>query len=810
MIGNISLAQSFGASGSAALPAMAIILGVAAGALIAATVFYLRQRQAGRRLAIYANRLQTSEARLEEARAAALSEPQCFILWEEDRPKLLQHTLPAQSGVPTKLTHVLRFSGWLDDEPAARLEESLGHLRKDGQRFTLRLTTLAGRSVEAIGFVYGAFHLLQLRELERREPETARLMGDARRLREALAQREALLNALPVPVWIRNAGGGLAWVNAAYAQAVEARNERVVIEEQVELLETRQRQEIERSVRARNSSRIRVQTVVGGERRIFDALALPLREGSAGAAFDAAPLATAQGELEKQTEAHARTLNRVTTAIAVFGSGQRLTFYNEAFLQVWGLEETWLREKPTLAGFFDRLRQQRLIPDQAEYRKWRDDHITACINNRAIDEWWHLPDGRTIRALTDLLPDGGITFLFDDVTEKLSLERKYHDLIEVQRETLDHLREGIAVFGSDGRLRLHNQSFQSIWRVGGEVLARGAHLKEIIALCEWQAEDRTLWAAARSAITGINDERNAFSGNLARRDGTHLAYAGMPLPDGAMLLTFVDITDSKRVEEVLIERNEALEAADRLKGTFLSHISYELRTPLTSIIGFTDLLGVPQTGALNAKQQEYLQDIRTSSMTLLTIINDILDLAIIDAGVMELKLARTPVRRVIEAAELGVRERLSRSEILLDIHVADGVSEVFADERRLTQIIYNLLSNAIGFSAEGGAITLGCRREGNMIAFSVQDTGCGIPEEEQGKVFNRFESRSQGSKHRGAGLGLSIVKSLVELHNGTIHLRSTPGAGTTIIVMIPEQGAGAARALNGNISAALLENATAP
>ncbi len=807
MIENASLAQSFTVFGGASLPALAALSGIAAGALAAAGTFYARQRHADRRAGLLMNRLQAAEARLEEARAIAHAEPQCCLVWDADEARLALHTLPAASGVPAKLAHILRFSGWLEDEAAARLEQNLDRLRKTGQRFVLRFATLTGGAIEAVGFVYGSHHLLQLRELDRREPETARLMGEGRRLREALHQRDALLNALPVPVWIRGPNGELAWVNAAYAQAVEAKDAHKVVEAQIELLETRQRQDIEKAVRTRNSSRLRVQTVVGGERRIYDVLALPLPSASAGAAFDAAPLATAQGELEKQMAANARMLDRVTTAIAVFGTGQRLTFYNEAVLQVWGLDETWLREKPTLAEFFDRLRQQRLLPEQADYRRWRDDHIAACINNRPIDEWWHLPDGRTIRAITDLPPDGDITFLFDDVTEKLDLERKYHDLIAVQRETLDHLREGVAVFGSDGRLRLHNPSFQALWGVGSDVLARGVHLMEIIALCESQADDRTLWDAARSAITGISDERLAFSGILARRDGTHLAYAGMPLPDGAMMLTFVDITDSKRVEEVLIERNEALEAADRLKGAFLSHISYELRTPLTSIIGFTDLLGVPQTGQLNPKQQEYLQDIRTSSMTLLNIINDILDLAIIDAGVMELKLASTPARRVIEAAELGVRERLSRSNIALDVHVADNVSEVYADERRLTQVLYNLLSNAIGFSSEGGSITLGCRREGSMIAFSVQDTGCGIPEEEQGNVFNRFESRSQGSKHRGAGLGLSIVKSLVELHNGTIDLRSTPGAGTTVTVLIPEKGASSARALKSRAAGALLHDA---
>jgi signal transduction histidine kinase len=268
-----------------------------------------------------------------------------------------------------------------------------------------------------------------------------------------------------------------------------------------------------------------------------------------------------------------------------------------------------------------------------------------------------------------------------------------------------------------------------------------------------------------------------------------IAYAGVPLPDGSTVLTYIDVSDSKRVEDALIERNEALEAADKLKNTFLSHVSYELRTPLTNIIGFSDMLAQPPIGPLQGKQSEYLEDIRTSSNKLLAIINDILDLTTIDAGGLELKLAPASVREIAEAAELGVRERLSKAGISLEISIADDLDMVVADRQRLTQVLFHLLSNAIGFSSEGSVITLSCRKENGMVAFAVQDSGVGIPEEYQASVFGRFESRSQGSKHRGAGLGLAIVKSLVELHGGQITLRSAPGVGTTVTVLIPQDPA---------------------
>jgi signal transduction histidine kinase len=301
-------------------------------------------------------------------------------------------------------------------------------------------------------------------------------------------------------------------------------------------------------------------------------------------------------------------------------------------------------------------------------------------------------------------------------------------------------------------------------------------------------DDPQGWTAIARAVTQFSDTRRPVEGQMLRADQSVIDFAAMPLPDGGTLVTFADVTAAKRYERALIERNEALIAADRLKSQFISHVSYELRTPLTNIIGFTELLESPRTGSLNSKQREYLGDVSASSRTLLSIIDDILDLANIDAGALELKLAPARVSPIIDAAVLAVRDRLTRAHHKLDISIAPDVNTFIADEARVRQILYNLLSNAIGFSNPGGQIGLECRREGSMIAFTVVDHGVGIPKDQQRTVLERFVSRTQGSKHRGAGLGLSIAKSLVELHGGEMMLDSEPGRGTRVTVRFPEQG----------------------
>ncbi len=765
--------------------AFAVLGGLAAASVTAALLYRHKARSFAKQALRDASRLDALQAVEANYRALCGLEPQACAIWSDGHARLALQSLPSALGVPAKLSQLLRFGSWLHPDDAARATANLGQLQKRGEAFTSNASTLEGHIVELAGAVCGAETVLRIRAFSPVNKELVRLIGENKRFKQAVQDRENLLDSLPVPVWFRDTKSALSWVNRAYMTAIGAKSRAEALEKQIELFETRQRAELHRLSQTKKPSRLKLQTVVNGGVQIYEAIVTPLDRGSGGAAFDVAPLAIAKDELERQMAAHSRTLDKVSTGVAVFGADRKLVYGNDAFARIWALEESWLGQSPGASEFFDLLRQRRLLPEEANYRKWRDDKLLSWDRNRTLDELWHRPDGKTVHVVTDCRNDGGVTFLFDDVTEKIALERQYHGLIEGQRETLDHLSEGIAVFGSDARLQLFNPAFQAIWNLAEAELQEKPHLEAIVQQSESLAPDPQFWQTLRDAISGMPDERDTFSGTVSRIDGTYLAYTVTPLPDGGTLLTFADVTDSKRFEDVLLERNEALEASDRLKTTFVSLVSYELRTPLTTIIGFTDLLSEPAIGPLNAKQRDYLNDIKTSSQVLLNMINDILDLAVIDAGALDLKLSRVNLKEVIEAAELGVRERLSRAKVHLDVHVAQDAATVVADENRLIQVLYNLLSNAIGFSPEDGTITLACRAERNGIAISVQDTGLGIPEEDQATVFERFETRSKGSRHRGAGLGLSLVKSIVELHSGRIDLRSTPGAGTTVTVVLP-------------------------
>ena len=591
-----------------------------------------------------------------------------------------------------------------------------------------------------------------------------------------------------MPVWIRGADGRIEWVNKSYVQAVEAADEEEVRERQVELLESRQRQELRRAIGQGETFKQRLPLIVGGERKSHDVVSLPVGEASAGAALDAAALEDAKGEIQRQVAAFHRTLDRVATAVAIFDRDHKLAFFNDAFRTLWQLDGDWLASRPAHGEVLDRLREFSRLPPVVNYREWKTKVLAGYKTGSEPEEWWHLPDGRSLHVMAEERPDGGITYLYEDATEQLALESRYNALIKVQAETLDNLSEGVAVFGTDGRLKLFNSAFERIWKLSRRVLQEQPHIEEIVRQCRVLHDDPQGWDRIARSATAISDQRQPVDGQMTRADQSVIDFSALPLPDGGTLATFADVTDAKRYERALIERNEALVAADKLKSQFISHVSYELRTPLTNIIGFSELLESPRTGPLNQKQHEYLTDVSASSKTLLAIIDDILDLANMDAGALELKLSPVKVAPIIDAAVLGVRDRATRAKIALEISVADDAVDFIADEARVRQILYNLMSNAIGFSMPGGRVQLACKRDGDHIAFTVVDEGVGIPKDQQRSVLERFVSRSQGSKHRGAGLGLSIVKSLVELHGGDILLHSEPGQGTSVTVRFPKDG----------------------
>jgi len=763
---------------------LTLTLGLACFGVLAAVVLLHTRRRAARAATTAREEAMDLRAEGDRLRALLLSEPQVLVEWAagSDQPEIFGDSGLFVPGEQPE--HVLAFGAWLEASTAQRLEHAVETLRSDGRGFTLTLATMAGSPVEAQGRAVAGRAVLRLRHVGGIEQELLDLTARHDRLAADLGSLTTLLDALPAPVWARDTSGRLIFVNAAYARAVEAADAADTVARELELLDRAAREQVAHARAAGQPYAARLPAIVAGSRRIFDVVDAPSRSGSAGMAIERTEAEAMRAELARMSEAHRRLLDQLATGVAIFNVDRKLTFYNTAFRSLFELDASFLDHTPTDASVLDALRSARKLPEEQDFRQWKQQLYEAYTAVEPKENTWHLSDGRTLRVVTTPNPEGGVTYLYDDVTERLDLGRRYEALIKVQSETLDHLAEAVAVFGSDGRVRLHNPAFQRMWKLTPEALDQHPHVEAVTAWCQALHDDGAVWRNLRAAVTAI-DGREPIVGRIERRDGMVIDLTTMPLPDGATLVTFQDVSDSVNVERALRERNEALVAADTIKIEFVHHVSYELRSPLTNIIGFANLLSDANFGPLTDKQREYLGYITASTNALLAIINNILDLATIDAGAMTLNLTQVDIRATMAAAAEGVQDRLVKDRLTLDMRVAPGIGSFTADERRLRQILFNLLSNAVGFSPPGETITLAAERAADAVVFTVTDRGPGIPPERKDKVFDWFETDPRGSQHRGPGLGLSLVRSFVELHGGTVTIESTPGAATTVTCVFP-------------------------
>jgi signal transduction histidine kinase len=717
-------------------------------------------------------------------RALLFAEPQILISWDAggNRPRISGDTsLLLSQDSPQR---ILAFGSWLPPEAALQMDHAVDALREAGEAFFFNLITTNGQAVEATGRAIGGQAVVRIRELSGLRRELAETNLRLKGLMEETEMLRGFAAALPWPIWAKSAKGGLVYVNTAYAQATEAGSVTEAIERSLELLDSGDRANMERALNSNPAFKARLPIVARGERRIYDVRAINIGSGSAGIAIDASEADALSSALVRMAEAHRRTLDQLSSGVAIFDGQRRLAFYNDSYRRLWDLEPAFLDGNPDDSSVLDRLRAARKLPEQADFRTWKAKLHEAYRAIEPAKDTWYLPDGRALGVVTTPNPEGGVTYLFDDVTESLDLARRFDRLIRVQRESLDSLAEGVAVFGSNGRAQLFNPAFARMWKLSPEALREEPHIDTVEAWCKPLFDDASAWRTIREAITTI-ENRIDMPLKLERKDGSVLDCMSRPLPDGATMLTFQDITDTENVERALRESNEALEAAGQMKLNFVHHVSYELRAPLTTIIGFAHFLSDPSTGPLTPKQAEYLDYVTKSTNALLALTDSILDLATIDAGAMKLELGPVDIRKAIAAAAEGIQDRLATDRIHLEVDAAANTGSFVGDERRVVQVLYNLLANAVGFSPQDATVRISAKRTERNIVFTVSDSGPGIAPDLKEKVFDRFESYSHGSRRRGPGLGLSLVESFVQLHGGKVRVDSIVGKGTTVICEFP-------------------------
>jgi len=430
----------------------------------------------------------------------------------------------------------------------------LQELRRPGDTAPVRTRGGLAQSGAAVVWFRDLTEMQGLTDVYRNRLNTAR--GEA-------AALHTLLQAAPFPVWRRGADLAINWGNQAYCDAVEADLAEVVAKgiELVPGIPAAEAQALARASLAENALRLeRRRFVVAGDRRTYELIETPLAPdgegvegggvegGVAGFARDITDRDDATGELERHLNAQNEVLDQVHSAIAIFGPNKQLVFFNAAYARLWRLEADWLSTQPFHDEILERLRETRRLPEQADFPAYKADVLSlyTSLLERQEDQL-HLPDGATLRVVTTPHPFGGLLFIYEDVSDRLELERARNTLAAVQRATLDHLFEGVAVFGSDGRLKLYNSGFARIWQLEPDLLNREPHVAEVTeasrGLFFADAGDHAGWQKLKEAIVGATLDRAAGVTTIQRTDGSVLRHAAVPLPDGAMLHTYLDVSE---------------------------------------------------------------------------------------------------------------------------------------------------------------------------------------------------------------------------------------------------------------------------
>lgn len=558
-----------------------------------------------------------------------------------------------------------------------------------------------------------------------------------------------MIDKLGFPIWYRNDDLSLKYYNLSYSLILENNRQANKLAEEV--------------LKIGISQSLNNHVIISGERRLYKITESPLfydgKQGTVGFAIDISELEKSENELKHHEKFESSLIQSSSSAIAIYGKDTRLDLYNQAFVDLWKLDEKWLNTKPTYGELLEILREKRKLPEQINFLSFKKDNLALFTNLlEKKDEYYYLPDGRVIFVVVIPHENGGLLFSYDDKTEQIALERSYNTLVSVYKSTLDNLYEGVAVFGEDGRLQICNPKYAEIWDLDQSFLKSEPHFSDILDKIKLLFMTQEDWGRYKERIISIISRRKPAKEILKKIDNSVFSVAFEPLPNASTLVTYTNITDSMRVESSLRAEKKALEEADRIKTNFLANVSYELRSPLTSIKGFSELMLGKLADLGLQKQKEYINYIHDSSLKLASMIDNIIDAASINAGHMKLDMDWFEIDDMLSDVEKEVSEKFSASSLNFIMNAPGSMGRMYSDRKRIIQIITRLLSDCIRSANRGEEISISVKIPQNSeIVFSIG---------KENREANNYNNIS--NKNALESLDFTIAKSLAELHGGKI------------------------------------------
>ena len=622
------------------------------------------------------------------------------------------------------------------------------------------------------------------------EAELAQLREEAARAREDFGALVGLIEAAPMPMWFRGADMLLRLVNKAYVSAVGAESADQVVADQIELVETfngRTAAQVAQQAADRRQPIERIlSATIDNARRTIRVTDLPLMgEGIAGYAVDIEEMEEQAREFRAFREAQRSMLDQLSIGVAQFDAAHRMTFANQPFHRVFALPPGVVNERTTFQQMLLIARENGRIPEVRDFPAWRNELAEWFLRDEPHEEAWPLPDSTHLRIIAQPLPDGGLVMIAEDRTEQLALSATRDTLLRTRTATFDNLFEALAVFAPDGHLELWNRGFPGAWGIDPEVLDGHPQAEDLLEAIANNLADPAAVSRINQVIRAATLDRKKSDDRIELSDGRTLDFAGVPLPDGNGLLTVLDVTASRQAEEALRERNRALEEADAVMTRFLANMSYEFRTPLTSIGGFAELLTSGIAGELTPQAKEYAQAISLSVGKLTEQVENVLDLSQSEAGLMPLRKTELELLPFITQIVRKQEGRILDGELTLDLK-GNPDKSVTADPQQLRRAISQLLDNAIKGTPRGGRIVVDIGRKRGETKIIISDNGRGMSQHELARALEgiRMAPGGKGIERR-QGLGIPLARQLIEAHDGTLDIQSRKNGGTPATIILP-------------------------
>jgi len=701
--------------------------------------------------------------------------------------------------VPNFVSDLAGHNCGLTDDDAAALVRDVAAVQRTGRNFTRAIraqgssrTLLVRGAPAAVRLGSSGAVILWWFDATESQAEIGRLGEESARLKLAFDRLSGLIEAAPMPMWHRGPDMRLALVNDAYVRAVEAASAADVIARGLELIDVgTETSPLAAPQQARETSQAVSRVVpitIAGERRAARIVDVPLGDaGVAGYAMDVEEVERANSAFRRFVGSQRDTLDRLSAGVAQFGADRALLFCNQPFMRQFALKPEWVAERPDFDRLLDRMREANRVPETRDFPGWKTEHREWFTATGGVqEENWLLQDGAHLRVVAQPLPDGGLLVIFEDRTEQAQLASARDTLLRVRTATFDNMFEAVGVFESDGRLHLWNNRFRQVWDFDEEFLAGHPHVDALAEIASSRLTNPARGALIREMVRSATVERQQRSGRLALMNGRHFEFAAVPLPDGNALFTMLDISDSRRVEGVLRERADALEEANKVKTAFVANMSYELRTPLTSISGFAEMLQQGFGGQLEEQGREYVSAILDSADRLGGLVDRVLDLTQSDAGQLPLERKRVDLSMLLHDAARDHRPAAMKKQIDFAVEIDPAVGATNGDARRLRQVVDHLLENSLAYTPGGGRILLHAEGDAERAVIIVSDNGPGMDMAQQTAALDRFSRLDEGRNSEPAlGLGLPLARQFVEAHGGSLSLVSEPGQGTLVRIELP-------------------------